>query len=271
MKASRTSLLAILALTIAGLVQLTASAQENAPTTTKTQSEVHFEVLAVQGNTVTVKTRERGAHDVTVDDSFRFTVDGQPVSVHDLKPGMKGTATVTTTTTMTPVVITEVHNGRVERVSGNSIIVSTDNGFRMFTEQDAAKRGAAIIRNGQPADFTSLRTGDMLTATVVTEHPPKVMTKSQVDAAMASPTPAASPAATAGTSPATGATRAHAAPATGDTHAQTGASGAEGAMAAGTPHKKLPKTASAFPAIGLSGAGLCGIALMLGIARRRAF
>jgi hypothetical protein len=269
MKASRTSLLAILALTIAGLVQLTASAQEkNAPTTTKTQSEVHFEVIAVQGNTVTVKTQERGAHDVTVDDSFRFTVDGQPVSVHDLKPGMKGTATVTTTTTMTPVVVTEVHNGRVERVSGNSIIVSTPNGFRMFTEQDAAKRGAAIIRNGQPADFTSLRAGDVLTATVVTEHAPKVMTKSQVDAAMASPTPATPSAAATGAPPAH-ATPVHPAPAPSDTHAQTGTSGTEGAMSASTPHKKLPKTASEFPAIGLAGAMFCGIALMLGVVRRR--
>src|SRR5262249_58545151 len=136
---------ALLCIAAVGIVQAAASAQES--TTTKTQSTVHFEVIKVQGNTVTVKTRERGAHDVTVDDTYRFTVDGQPVSVHDLKPGMKRTATLTTTTTVTPVVITEVHNGRVERVSGNSIIVSTDNGFRMFTEQDAAKRGAAIIRN----------------------------------------------------------------------------------------------------------------------------
>src|SRR5262249_39138473 len=233
MKASRTSLLAILALTIAGLVQLTASAQENAPTTTKTQSVVHFEVIKVQGNTVTVKTRERGAHDVTVDDSFRFTVDGQPVSVHDLKPGMKGTATLTTTTTVTPVVVTEVHNGRVERVSGNSIIVSTDNGFRMFTEQDAAKRGAAIIRNGQPVDFPRIREADLLRATTVTEHPPKVVTKNQIDAAMTSPTVAEPPA------PAPAATRPHAAPAPGDTHAQTGTSGTEGAMSAGAAHRKL--------------------------------
>src|SRR5215472_12245211 len=104
---------AVLFLGIAGLVCGTAAAQETAgkATTSHSKETVHFEVLGVQGNTVTVKSRERGTGDVTVDDNYRFTVDGNPVSVHDLKPGMKGVATITTTTTFTPVVITEVHEG----------------------------------------------------------------------------------------------------------------------------------------------------------------
>ena len=103
----------------------------------------------------------------------------------------------------------------------------------------------------------------VLTATVVTEHPPKVVTKREVDASMASPAVAApaapAPAATAGASAS--------AP-----HAHTNAarsSAAEGGAAAETPHKKLPKTASPFPAIGALGALLCGFALMLGVIRRR--
>jgi hypothetical protein len=261
MKRPVTWISALLCAATLGVMPRPASAQES--TTTKTKDLVHFEVVAVKGNTVTVKTRERGAGDVTVDDTYRFTVDGQQVSVHDLKPGMKGTATITTSTTVTPVVITEVHNGRVMQASGNSITVQTNNGFRMFTEQDVNRRGATIVRNGQPVDFTSLRTGDILTATVVTEHPPKVVTKREVDASMASPAVAApaapAPAATAGASAS--------AP-----HAHTNAarsSAAEGGAAAETPHKKLPKTASPFPAIGALGALLCGFALMLGVIRRR--
>jgi hypothetical protein len=258
---------AVLVLGIVGLACGTAAGQagQAEQTTTQAKSTVHFEVLAVQGNTVTVKTREKGAEDITVDDNFRFTVDGNPVSVHDLKPGMKGTATVTTTTTYTPVVITEIHEGTVHQVSGNSIIVRTNNGFRMFTEGDAAARGATIIRNGEPSNFASLRRGDRLTATVVTTHPPKVMTKRQVDAAMASPAAVATagtPAGTPGGAPAAA--------------GQQPAAGHEASAAAepGAPaqhhHKKLPKTASVFPLIGLAGASLCGIALMLGVARRRA-
>jgi hypothetical protein len=262
MKRPVTWISALLCAAVLGVMPRAASAQE--PTTTKTQAVHHFEVVAVKGNTVTVKTGGAKAEDITVDENYRFTVDGQQVSVHDLKPGMKGTATITTSTTVTPVVVTEVHNGRVMQANGNSIVVQTNNGFRMFTEQDVNRRGATIVRNGQPVDFTSLRTGDMLTATVVTEHPPKVVTKREVDAQMASP---AAPASTAPTTAATAGGTAS----TGRTHANAARSSAapEGGAAAETPHKKLPKTASPFPAIGALGALLCGLALMLGVIRRR--
>jgi len=264
MKASRIWLPTLLCFGLVGLGYGTAAGQA---TTTKATSTVHFEVVGVQGNTVTVKTRERGSDTVTVDDNYRFTVDGQPVGVHDLKPGMKGTATITETTTVTPVVITEVREGTVRQVAGNSIIVQTPEGFRMFTEADARNRGATIIRNGQPSDFTSLRQGDRVSATIVTTHPPKVMTERQVNAAMASPAP---PTAAAPSAP--GAPAAPSAPAAAPSaaHPETGAApAAEGAPSA-THHRKLPKTATEYPAVGLAGVSLCVFALILGIARRRA-
>jgi hypothetical protein len=247
---------AFLCVAFIGIVQQTASAQQKGATTTKSQSVVHFEVVAVQGNTVTVKTREQGGGEVTVDDSYRFTVDGKPVSVHELKPGMKGTSTMTTTTTVTPVVVTEVKSGRVAKVAGNSIIVSTANGYKMFTEEDAAKRGVKIIKNGEPADFSALREGDTLSATIVTEHPPKVVTKKEVNAAMTSPATASPSAPSGGTT--------HAAPKAGQSSAS------DAGMAAATTHKKLPKTASVFPLVGAVGAVFCGLALALGVLRRRA-
>ena len=253
---------AVLAVGIAGFVHAPASAQET--TTAKKTDTVHFTVIGVQGNTVTVKTQEQGAREVTVDDSFRFTVDGQPVGVHDLKPGMKGTATITTTTTYTPVVVTEVKEGTVQKVVGNSIIVNTADGFKMFTQQDLAKRGVKIMKDGQAADLSALREGDKLSATIVTQHPPKVMTKRQVDAAMAAPASAA-----AGTSGTAAAAATHA-----GARASQSSAGAEGGAAAGAEsgsghHRKLPKTATPFPAVGLAGAMLCALALMLGIVRRR--
>ena len=54
-----------------------------------------------------------GTRELTVPDDFRFTVNGQQLSVQQLKLGMKGTATVTTRTTVTPVTVTEIKNGTV--------------------------------------------------------------------------------------------------------------------------------------------------------------
>ena len=45
--------------------------------------------------------------------TFASSSTGKPLSVRELKAGMKGTATITTRTTVTPVTVTEVKNGTV--------------------------------------------------------------------------------------------------------------------------------------------------------------
>ena len=70
------------------------SAQQTTTTETK-----KFQVIAVDGNQLVVKVPE-GTRELTVPDDFRFNVDGKMLSVHELKPGMAGTATITTKTTM---------------------------------------------------------------------------------------------------------------------------------------------------------------------------
>ena len=174
-----------------GVLSGTASAQQTTTSTAKTQP---FEVVAVDGNRLVVRGPD-GAKEYTVPDDFRFTVDGQQLSVQQLKVGMKGTATVTTITTVKPVSVTEVRNGTVMQRSGNSIIVRTDDGIRMFSEVDVDRRGARLVRNGQPASITDFRAGDRLTATIVTEKPPQVMTEQQVNATLAPAAAAAAPAA----------------------------------------------------------------------------
>lgn len=237
------ALVAVAAVTLVG----SAAGQQ-----TTTSSEVRkFEILSVDGNKVVVR-GEKGTQEITVPPDFQLTVDGKPVTVAELKPGMKGTANITTKTTVTPVTVTEVKNGEVMRVTGNSIIVRGEKGIQMFTEGDVAKRGIKITRDGQPLQFTSLREGDRLTATIVTSAPPKVMTERQVEAALKS-APAAAAAAAAPAAPS------GAAPAPAGT-ATTGTGAA--------PARRLPKTASPLPMLGLLGAGLVifGAALT---ARRR--
>ena len=116
MRRERTALIAIggIAMACAMTARLTAMSAQMELKTTEVKN---FEVVSVHGNIVVAKT-DAGAKEYTVTDDFRFTIDGKKIGVHDLKPGMKGTATVTTTTTVTPMYLTEVKKGEVTKVFG---------------------------------------------------------------------------------------------------------------------------------------------------------
>lgn len=239
---SRVALAAVLCMTsVVSLAQQTSSS-------TATKS---FEVIAVDGNQLIVALPE-GTKELTVPDDFRFTVNGQPLSVRELKPGMKGTATITTRTTVTPVTVTEVKNGTVLQRSGASIIVRTDEGIRMFSQGDVDKRGVKMVREGQPAQLSDFREGDRLTATIITSKPPRVMTEREVQATV--PTAAA---ATAVAPPAEAAT-APSAPAAPSSAATPASASAARTVTA----KTLPKTASSWPFLAL----VSVLSLVMGLA-----
>jgi len=223
----------------AALVCLTASVTlAQTTTTTETKS---FKVIAVDGNHLVVALPE-GTKEMNVPDDFRFTVDGRQLSVRELKPGMSGTATVTTKTTLTPVTVTEVKNGTVLYATPVSIIVRTDEGNKMFTQSDIDKRNIKIMREGQPAQISDFRANDRLSATIVTSLPPKVLTEKEVQATLAK---AGAPAA--------------AAPAP--------VASASASPGASSPAPTLPKTASPLPLVGL--AGLVSLATGIGLTVRR--
>jgi hypothetical protein len=177
------------------LVSAGLAAAQQTSTTTELKN---FTVVAVDGNQV-VLAGTGGAREITVPDDFRFTVDGKQMSVHDLKAGMTGTATITTKTTVTPVYVTQVKQAEVYQASGSSIILRGPDGFQSFTEGQIDKRGVKIIIDGKPVKFTDLRKGDRLTATIVTAGTPQIITERQVEAILAKApvAPAATPASTA--------------------------------------------------------------------------
>jgi hypothetical protein len=152
----------------------------------------NFEVISVDGNKVVYRTAE-GTKEITLPDDFKLDVNGQKIGVHELKPGMKGTATLVTTTTTTPVYVTEVRNAEVLAISGNNLIVRGQNGVRKFTIDDVKDQNITIMKDGQKVDFHGLRKGDKLSATIVTRGAPTVMTNAELSASVSSVPPTAAP------------------------------------------------------------------------------
>lgn len=232
------------------------------------------EVIAVDGNNLIVRASE-GVREFVVPDDFRFDLDGRLVSVHDLLPGMKLSALITTTTTPVDLQATEVRDAEVVYTNGNSIVVrnSVDGKYRKFTSAKMRELNLTIYKDGKVVPVTDIRKGDRISATIVTKLPPVEMTEQEITvlAQPAAATPLTPmkkiadlpritppglrvlPPAGAPPAPTPAATPAPPAPP------------AEPAKPA--PPKALPKTASSLPLVGLF--GLLSVAAGLGLTLRR--
>jgi len=168
-----------------------------------TASDVlNFEVIAVDGDTLVIRD-QNGTRELVVPKDFQFKVDGKNMSTTDLKPGMKGTATVTTTTTVRPVFVTEVREAQVMRASDLSVTVrDADGTSRRYSQGELDKKGVEVFKDGKAVRLYDLKRGDKLTATLVTSGPPVVLTEKEVQASLAepdAPAPASTQVASAGT------------------------------------------------------------------------
>ena len=169
LKLARFVVAACLALVVAGSL----SAQ------TTTLEIKNAEVLAVRGNVLFVRGAE-GVKQYTIPRDFRFNMNGQQMSVHDLKPGMRLTAVIKTTSIPIEMSTTEIRTGQVLHASGNSVIVKNDKGeIKRFNSKDLKKNDIVIYKNGKEIDLMSLRKGDTISATVVTTLPPETLTQQE--------------------------------------------------------------------------------------------
>ena len=150
----------------------TFAGEPRAQTQTMTVAVRNFEIIAVDGNHLILRD-ERGTSDYFVPADFVFTVDGKKMTVADLKAGMKGQATVTTTTTITPVTVTELRSGVVLGTGFNSVMVldRTDGVRKKFTQDQVNARGLQIYKDGKVVPISQLNKGDEITATVVSQTP----------------------------------------------------------------------------------------------------
>jgi hypothetical protein len=229
----------------------TVTAEESA-TPTRQVTIRRGEVVYVSGNNLVIKGEDgtiRAFDDVP--DRVRVNVEGQRLSVADLRPGM--IVERITITTTTPKIITTIKTvtGTVwSVVPPTSVVLTLEDGKN---QQFNIPKGTKFTVDGQPTDAFSLKPGMKVSATAVTEVPETVVTKRSrnfgqmppltetinPDFALIIVPVEVPPTETAETAPAE------------------------------TTPTQLPKTGSSLPLIGLLGGVFCSLAL--GLKARRAY
>jgi hypothetical protein len=218
-------------------------------------------VVYVSGNNVVMKGEDGRIRAFNnVPDSARIIVDGQPLSVHDVRPGMKIERITITKTT--PEVITTIKTvtGTVFSVTPPiSVVLTLEDGKN---QEFKIPDGTKFTIDGQPTDAFSLKPGMKVSATAVTEVPETVVTKrSRMLGQMPAPPPETiSPDAPLIIIVPVPVEATEAAPAPAETPAPAPAEPAPA---------KLPKTGSSLPLVGLLGGVFCSLAF--GLKARRAF
>jgi LPXTG-motif cell wall-anchored protein len=145
------------------------------------------EILWIEGNTIVVRGQE-GVQKFEVDEDVRFNLDGKEVSVHELKPGTKFTAQITTTTKPVQEYATEVKEAEVINVLGNNIVFKLANGeYKRDTADRLKSIDLTITKDGKPITASELRKGDRISATIITPLPPSTVTETELAVALSSP------------------------------------------------------------------------------------
>ena len=253
---SKSLTLAVGALCLAFAVSTVAQVQTQTSTTTSQVTKVvqveSGEVVAVEGNNLFVKMPDGSLRDFpNIPASAKVNVDGQPLGVHQLKPGMKLQRTTVTTTTPQVVTTIQTVTGKVWHVTPPLKVILTleNNENQAFMIPDGQK----FTVDGQEVDAWGLKKGMMVTATKIVETPVTAVTEhTQVT----------------GTFPNGGTVLiAKGAPTAASGGAGGTASGATTAKAS-TGSAKLPKTATGLPLVGILGLLLISTSLGMALLRR---
>jgi len=208
-------------------------------TATKEVKIERGEIVYVSGNTVVLKMEDGSLKEFdNVSDNLSFMVDGAPVNIHNAKVGMKLEKQTIMTTTPRVVTTVETVTGKVWHVTPpNRVILTLENGEN---QQFTIPEGQKFMIDGRETDAWGLKKGMKVSAQRVTEVPETIVAHEVKRTGIAPPPPQPPkqdvPILVVFSSPAPPAT--------------------ESAAAEPAP-KKLPKTGSDLPVIGLMGVFFC--------------
>jgi LPXTG-motif cell wall-anchored protein len=227
------------------------SAQVNTETSTTAGQATHEitvergEVVLVSGNDLFVKMDDGTMRHVpNVPESARVTVGDQQLGIHDLKPGMKLTRTITVTSTPKTVTTVQTVTGKVWHVTPpNTVILTLEDGTN---QQFKIPKDQKFNVNGQETDAWGLKKGMKVSATKIVEVPEVHVSRTQQVSGKMPPPPPPPPA---------------------DMPILIAAAEPAPAPAAAAP-AELPKTGSMLPLIGLLGILFCLSSIGLGAIRK---
>jgi len=233
-----------LSLSAAAQVQ-TQKSETHGPATTEVKVE-RGEIVYVSGNSVVVKMEDGTLrHFDNVPDSTTVTVDGRQLNVHQLQVGMKVEKQTITTTTPKTITTVKTVTGTVWHITPPlTVILRLENGQN---QEFKIPKGQKFNVDGQMVDAFGLKKGMKVDAQKVVEEPEIVIAQEVRRTGSAPPAPPAPKADVALLIVSSPPTPAPAAP-------------VETAAAEPAP-KKLPKTASNVPLLGLLGVLLCAVSL----------
>jgi hypothetical protein len=210
---------------------------QTATTTTESnavQTTTHSGVVeTVAGNKVVLREAD-GLHEYNVPPGFTFQLDGKDVGVGDIKPGMGVNAAITDRVTTRLVKVVRIDSGSVAQVTPGGFVLRDKSGYTSYNFKDAAGNDLYFVQDGKEVPLRDVKVGDRLSGTFVSTLPQQEISQRTVVAKATEPAPPPAPAPV--------------------------------AVAAATP-RRLPKTASPLPMLGLVALVAGGIALSLRAAR----
>jgi hypothetical protein len=145
------------------------------------------DVVYVEGNDLVIKAENGRLEHLVVPHSDKFHIDGREASVYDLKPGMKLTETITTTTTPRYVKTIRTIEGKVWHVNPPKTVILTlpDHKHMIY---DVPSHATFTI-NDEPQTVFELRKGMQFKATIVKDEPETVIESAKHVVAKAPPAP----------------------------------------------------------------------------------
>lgn len=183
MKTPRLSALPLLGAVALTLVSAGASAQDTTTThrnsgVSRYQADVrNAQIVYVEGNDLVLKLEDGKVEHMVVPSNEKFMIDGQHLTVDQLKAGTKLTQTVVTTTTPHYVKTIRVLKGKVWHVNApGSIILTLPDGTNQRYEVPSH---AKFNVNGKPKSVFDVKKGMTLEATIVTDEEQTVVEKSK--------------------------------------------------------------------------------------------